>query len=74
MLFLEIQCGKEGMKDQVHHRALGATAGCTVRMNERSRASRPMHGLALSSPALTCHSWLRVHFSGEAKPRAVSKG
>ncbi len=55
VVFLEIQHGKEGMKDQVHNHALGATAGCTARMSERCaqlKVSRLMHGLALSSPVL----------------------
>ena len=36
MLFLEIQRGKDGMKNQRLNNILGATAGCTVRMFEGS--------------------------------------
>ena len=30
MLHLEIQCGKDGMKDAQHNHTLGATAGCSL--------------------------------------------
>ena len=34
MLHLELQRGREGMRDSEHHRELGATAACTVRLSE----------------------------------------
>jgi hypothetical protein len=54
MLFLEIQRGKEGMKDQLHHRALGATAGCTVRMSERCAQVKGVKADAWFGSVLTC--------------------
>ena len=54
ILFLEIQRGKEGMKDQVHHRALGATAGCTVRMSERCAQVKGAKADAWFGSVLTC--------------------
>ena len=54
MLFLEIQRGKDGMKDQLHHRALGATAGCTVRMSERCAQVKGVKADAWFGSVLTC--------------------
>ena len=54
MLFLEIQRGKDGMKDQLHHRALGATAGCTVRMSERCAQVKGVKADAWLGSVLTC--------------------
>ena len=34
MLFLELQRGREGMRDAEYHRELGATSACTVRLGE----------------------------------------
>ena len=34
MLHLEVQRGKDGMKESRYHRELGATAACTVRLSE----------------------------------------
>ncbi len=36
MRHMEVQHGKEGMKDDLYHRQYGATAGCTVCLLENS--------------------------------------
>ena len=36
MIFMEIQRGKDGMKEIKYNREFGATAGCTIRLAERS--------------------------------------
>ena len=37
LLFIEVQKGKEGMKDSRHQQELGATAACTKRMMEETK-------------------------------------
>ena len=37
LLFIEIQRGKEGMKDSRYHKELGATAACKKRMMEETK-------------------------------------
>jgi hypothetical protein len=39
LLYLEIQCGKEGMKDSKYQRELGTTTACTVRMAEATMSN-----------------------------------
>ncbi len=45
MLNLEIQRGKEGMKDQKYNQALGATTGCTLRLMEEAAGEESFQGI-----------------------------
>jgi sulfur relay (sulfurtransferase) complex TusBCD TusD component (DsrE family) len=54
MLYLMIQHGKEGMKNELHHCTLGATAGCTVRNCERCTQVRGVKADAWFGSVLTC--------------------
>jgi hypothetical protein len=53
-LYLEIQHGKEGMKNELYHHTLGAIAGCTVRICERCTQVRGVKADAWFSSVLTC--------------------
>jgi hypothetical protein len=53
MMFLEIQCGKEGMKSKVYHQQHGATAGCTIRLMEGCSWAKGIKGDAWFGSVLT---------------------
>jgi hypothetical protein len=53
MLFLEIQQGKEGMKNELHYHTLGATVFCTVRIYERWAQVRGVKAAAWFGSVLT---------------------
>jgi sulfur relay (sulfurtransferase) complex TusBCD TusD component (DsrE family) len=54
MIYLEIQHGKEGMKNELHHNTSGATAGYTVRICERCTQVRGVKANAWFGSILTC--------------------
>jgi hypothetical protein len=51
MLYLEIQRGKEGMKTLPHNAFVGAIAGCTLRLFERSINSSCLDGHVIKGDA-----------------------
>jgi hypothetical protein len=53
MLYLEIQRGKEAMKSLHHNAAMGATAGCTLRLLEGAT-----NGACLDGHGIKGDTWL----------------